>query len=110
MSLVSIPFVGTNADIGLHIVATAVLVVTFSAVIYGFWRVHEIPISKAHVSKHQQIGLITVLTWVGFIWHWVWVVSVIVAYWDTDKTFRKIKSTWNEVPTNAENTNQQEGR
>ncbi len=62
MSLVSVPFVGTGADTALHVVAGVVLIATIAAACYGFWRVHELPINKAHSKEHQQLGLITALT------------------------------------------------
>lgn len=48
MSLLSVPFVGTGADTALHVVAGVVLVATIAAACYGFWRIHELPINKAH--------------------------------------------------------------
>lgn len=85
MSLLSVPFVGTGADTALHVVAGVVLVATIAAACYGFWRIHELPINKAHSKEHHQLGLITALTWIGFIWHWVWVLAVIVSFVDMEK-------------------------
>ncbi|MCP4954758.1 MAG: MFS transporter, partial [Photobacterium aquimaris] len=51
MSLLSVPFVGTGADTALHVVAGVVLVATIAAACYGFWRVHELPINKAHSKE-----------------------------------------------------------
>ncbi|ARP39985.1 MFS transporter [Vibrio syngnathi] len=94
MSLLSVPFVGTGADTALHIVAGVVLVATIAAACYGFWRVHELPINKAHSKEHQQLGLITALTWIGFIWHWVWVLAVILAFVDMEKAIINLRDTW----------------
>ena len=96
MSLFSIPFVDSGVDTALHGVALVVLVVTVAAAAIGFWRIHELPINKAHKEKHQQIGLITALTWIGFLWHWVWVLAVLVAFVDSGKALRRIRDIWRE--------------
>ncbi|MGF1703125.1 MFS transporter [Photobacterium makurazakiensis] len=94
MSLVSMPFVDSGVDTALHVVAAVVLLGSIAAVVYGFWRIHELPIQKAHTKDHHQIGLITALTWIGFIWHWVWVVAVIIAFVDGEKALRRIRDIW----------------
>ncbi|MEZ8018904.1 MFS transporter [Vibrio splendidus] len=99
MSLVSVPFVGTSADTALHVVAGVVLIATIAAACYGFWRVHELPINKAHSKEHQQLGLITALTWIGFIWHWVWVLAVILAFVDMEKAIINLRDTWKAPAT-----------
>ncbi|MCL1093459.1 MFS transporter [Shewanella kaireitica] len=96
MSLVSMPFVETGVDTGLHIAATVVMVGVIAMLAIGFWKVHEIPIDKAHRSEHQQIGLITVLTWIGFVWHWVWILAVIIAFVDGEQALRKVRDIWFE--------------
>ncbi|MDR9829863.1 MFS transporter [Vibrio sp. FNV 38] len=103
MSLLSTPFVGTNADIILHSVAFFVLVGSITAALYGFWRIHELPISKAHRKEHNQIGLITVLTWIGFLWHWVWVIAVILAFVDIEKSIITLRDTWHSKPKSTPN-------
>lgn len=103
MSLLSVPFVGTGADTALHVIAAVVLIASVAAAVYGFWRFHEMPINKAHSRNHQQIGLITALTWIGFIWHWVWVVAVIIAFVDIDKAVTNLRDTWNQSPSKIEN-------
>ncbi|GEA50781.1 hypothetical protein VIN01S_15850 [Vibrio inusitatus NBRC 102082] len=94
MSLVSLPFVGSNADTALHVVAAVVLVGTLVAVCVAFWKLHELPIHKAHSSGHHQIGLITVLTWIGFIWHWVWVLAIIAAFLDLETAIVRVRDIW----------------
>ncbi|OEF26910.1 MFS transporter [Vibrio rumoiensis] len=98
MSLMSMPFVGTSVDTVLHVVATVVLVATIGAALFGFWKFHELPINKAHSKGHHQIGLITVLTWIGFIWHWVWVLAVILAFVDMEKAIISLRDTWKGTP------------
>ena len=39
MSLISMPFVDTNVDTVLYVVATVVLVATIGAALFGFWEV-----------------------------------------------------------------------
>ncbi|MCB5361157.1 MFS transporter [Vibrio lentus] len=100
MSLLSVSFVGTGADTALHVVAGVVLVATIAAACYGFWRIHELPINKAHSKEHHQLGLITALTWIGFIWHWVWVLAVIVSFVDMEKAIINLRDTW-RAPSNT---------
>lgn len=103
MSLFSVPFVGTGVDTTLHIVAGIVLVASVAAAVYGFWRFHEMPISKAHSRNHQQIGLITALTWIGFIWHWVWVIAVIISFVDIEKAVVSLRDIWRKTPEQVNN-------
>ncbi|MCW8335454.1 MFS transporter [Vibrio paucivorans] len=98
MSLVSVPFVGTGVDTVIHVFATVILVATVGAAAYGFWKFHELPIEKAHSKDHHQIGLITALTWIGFIWHWVWVLAVIVAFVDMEKAIISLRDIWKSTP------------
>ncbi|GAL34650.1 permease of the major facilitator superfamily [Vibrio maritimus] len=102
MSLVSVPFVGTGADTALHVVSAVVLVASIGAAIYGFWRIHELPINKAHSRDHHQLGLITALTWIGFIWHWVWVLAVIIAFVDMEKAIVRLRDIWNSDSEKSE--------
>ncbi|MGR5117754.1 MFS transporter [Vibrio astriarenae] len=104
MSLISTPFVGTGADTALHVVAFSVLILSVGAAVYGFWRVHELPISKAHHRQHNQVGLITILTWIGFIWHWVWVLAVILAFVDIEKAIISVRDTWRATPNQNQST------
>ncbi|MGR6831516.1 MFS transporter [Aliivibrio wodanis] len=96
MSLISMPFVGTNFDTGLHVVSTIVLVGTIFGALYGFWKFHELPIHHADKKKHGQMALVTTLTWIGFLWHWVWVLAVIIAFIDSEETIRRIRTIWHD--------------
>ncbi|OCH13698.1 MULTISPECIES: MFS transporter [unclassified Aliivibrio] len=96
MSLISMPFVDTGFDTGLHVVATIVLIGTVFGALYGFWKFHELPIHHADKKKHGQMALVTTLTWIGFIWHWVWVLAVIIAFIDSEETIRRIRTIWND--------------
>ena len=104
MSLISVPFVETTADTALHIAAAVVLIGTIAAGLFGFWKLHEIPIQKAHNTDHHQIGLITALTWIGFVWHWVLVLAIIIAFIDFEKAIIHLRDLWHS-PTK---TNQSE--
>jgi len=90
------PFVDTGVDTALHVVAAIVLIGTIAAVGIGFWKIHELPIHKASTKEHHQIGLITALTWIGFLWHWVWVIAVIIAFVDGEQALRRIRDIWKE--------------
>ena len=94
MSLITMPFVGSGFDTGLHIVAAVVLIATVAAAGIAFWKFHEVPIHQAHKNSHQQLTLITTLTWVGFIWHWVWVIAVIIAFVDAEQVIAKVRDIW----------------
>lgn len=98
LSLFSVPFVSTSTDTVLHVVAATVLIGSVIVIAVAFWKFHEMPISQAHSQEHQQVGLITVLTWIGFIWHWVWVLAVIVAFLDTEKALIRIRDIWKDEP------------
>ncbi|MBW3140775.1 MFS transporter [Ferrimonas balearica] len=108
MSLMSMPFVDTGFDTGLHVMASVVMIGTLAALAYGFWKIHELPISQAHKRRHQQLGLITVLTWIGFIWHWVWVLAVILAFLDGGQILRRVRDIWHESPAQAKPQKEQE--
>jgi hypothetical protein len=43
------------------------------------------------------MGLVTILTWIGFIWHWVWVLAVIIAFIDTEQSIRRIRHIWHDT-------------
>lgn len=96
MSLVSMPFVGTGADVALHALSATVLVATVGALLFGFWKLHELPVHHAKKKEHRQIALISMLTWIGFVWHWVWVLAVIIAFVDGPAMLRNVRDIWNE--------------
>lgn len=96
------PFVDTSADTVLHIAALVFMVAVVAAVTVGFWKLHELPINKAHKEEHHQIGLITALTWIGFVWNWVWVLAVIIAFVDGEKALIKLRNIWHEKPESIE--------
>ncbi|KJF90105.1 hypothetical protein [Photobacterium leiognathi] len=106
MSLFSMPFSGTSVDTALHVVASVVMLGTIAAIGIGFWKFHELPIHKAASKEHHQIGLITALTWIGFIWHWVWVLAVIIAFVDGEQALRRLRDIWHTDHPNNVNKNE----
>ncbi|WP_028771882.1 hypothetical protein [Shewanella waksmanii] len=102
MSLMAMPFVDSGVDTTLHVISTVFMVATIAALAFGFWKIHELPINQAHKKQHQQIGLITALTWIGFVWHWVWVLAVIVAFVDAEKALIKVRDIWRQ-PHSSDN-------
>jgi len=96
MALIHMPFVGTTADTVLMVVATVVLFGSVAAAAYYFWKFHEIPLHEAERRDHPQMALVATLTWVGFFWHWVWVLAIILAYLDAGKMLRSIRDIWHE--------------
>ncbi len=107
MSLISMPFVDTGFDTGLHIVGAVVLIGTIVGALYAFWKFHELPIHHADKKKHGQMGLVTILTWIGFIWHWVCVLAVIVAYVDSETTIRNVRKIWNDTTPSRQQEEQE---
>ena len=93
------PFVDSTADVVLQVFATIVLVGTVTTLAIIFWKLHEMPLEKAHKEKHHQLGLITVLTWIGFVWHWVWVLAVIIAFVDMEKAILRLRDIWQSSPS-----------
>lgn len=104
MSLFATPFVGTNVDIILHVVGSFVMFASVGISLWAFWKVHELPIHKAkEKNKYHQIELVTILTWIGFFAHWVWVIAVFIAFIDVDKTIKSVlymKNDINEIVKN----------
>ena len=96
MALFHMPFVGTGVDTGLQIAAAVVLFGVVAAVGYYFWKFHEIPLHEARRKNHPQLALVATLTWVGFFWHWVWVLAIIIAFADAEQIVRTIRDTWKE--------------
>lgn len=94
MRIINMPFVATGTDIALYIGSASIMITAIVAMLYGFWKLHELLIKKAHQEQHHQIGLIATLTWIGFVWHWVWVIAVFIAFIDTERALIKIRDVW----------------
>jgi hypothetical protein len=110
MSLISVPFVESSTDIVLHGIAAVVLIASICAAAVAFWKIHELPIHKAHASEHRQLGLITILTWVGFVWHWVWVLAIIIAFLDVEQSVIRLRDLWHGDTKQAKyNVNETQG-
>ena len=70
-----------DADWLLWILLPFLLIIIIAILMIG-WRIHEIPAHKADHKKMRQIELVTALTLLGLIEHWVWAVALFIAYMD----------------------------
>ena len=102
MSLIATPFVGGTTDTVLHVISFLLLVSVIGGSLFAFWKLHELPVHKAKkTNKYHQIELVTILTWIGFFIHWVWVVAVIIAFTDLEQIIKGIRQVWsNSTPEN----------
>lgn len=69
-------------------VLVAILLPLLLAIVVGVlmlaWRIHEIPAHKADKKKSRQAELVSALTLLGLLEHWVWAVALFFAYVDWD--------------------------
>jgi hypothetical protein len=70
-----------DADWLLYLLLPLLLVIVI-AILMIAWRIHEIPKHKADHKKMRQIELVTALTLLGLLEHWVWAVALFIAYMD----------------------------
>lgn len=70
-----------DADWLLWILLPTLLVIVV-ALLMAAWWVHELPAHKADHKKMRQIELVSALTLLGLIEHWVWAVALFIAYMD----------------------------
>lgn len=70
-----------DADWLLYLLLPMLLVIVIAILMIG-WRIHEIPKHKADHKKMRQIELVTALTLLGLLEHWVWAVALFIAYMD----------------------------
>jgi uncharacterized protein YqcC (DUF446 family) len=96
-----------DADWLLWILLPLLLVIVI-AVLMLAWRVHEIPKHKADHKTMRQAELVTALTLLGLIEHWVWAVALFIAYMDWQAAedwlvgiLRRSKSPEPDVATSA---------
>jgi hypothetical protein len=68
--------------------AIAILLPMLLAIVVGLlmlaWRIHEIPAHKADKKKSRQAELVSALTLLGLLEHWVWAVALFLAFVDWD--------------------------
>jgi hypothetical protein len=62
------------------------LLIIIVALLMLAWRVHEIPAHKADHKKMRQAELVSALTLLGLLEHWVWAVALFIAYMDWQAT------------------------
>lgn len=70
-----------DADWLLYLLLPLLLVIVI-AILMIAWRIHEIPKHKADHKKMRQVELVTALTLLGLLEHWVWAVALFIAYMD----------------------------
>ena len=70
-----------DADWLLYILLPLLLLIVVGVLMLA-WRVHEIPAHKADHKKMRQVELVSALTLLGLIEHWVWAVALFLAYVD----------------------------
>lgn len=70
-----------DADWLLYILLPLLLAIVVGVLMLG-WRVHEIPAHKADHKKMRQTELVSALTLLGLLEHWVWAVALFLAYVD----------------------------
>lgn len=70
-----------DADWLLYILLPFLLLIVVAILMIG-WRIHEIPAHKADHKKMRQAELVSALTLLGLLEHWVWAVALFIAYVD----------------------------
>lgn len=70
-----------DADWLLYILLPLLLVIVVGLLMLA-WRVHEIPKHKADKKNMRQAELVSALTLLGLLEHWVWAVALFLAYLD----------------------------
>ena len=68
-----------NSDIFMYIILIFTLTIV-CGVIYGIIKLHHIPKNKWNQHYKTDIGLISILSLLGWIWHSLWVVALIIAF------------------------------
>lgn len=70
-----------DADWLLYLLLPLLLLIVVAGLMLA-WHVHEIPKHKADKKKMRQIELVSALTLLGLLEHWVWAVALFIAYMD----------------------------
>jgi len=70
-----------DADWLLYLLLPLLLLIIVGVLMLA-WRVHEIPAHKADHKKMRQAELVSALTLLGLLEHWVWAVALFLAYVD----------------------------
>lgn len=73
-----------DADWPLYILLPMLLIIVVAILVVG-WHIHEIPKHRAEKKKMRQVELVSALTLLGLIEHWVWAVALFFAFTDWDQ-------------------------
>lgn len=72
-----------DADWLLYILLPFLLIIVVVVLMVG-WHLHEIPKHKAEKKNMRQAELVSALTLLGLLEHWVWAVALFIAFMDWD--------------------------
>jgi hypothetical protein len=72
-----------DADWLLYVLLPFLLIIVVVALMVA-WHLHEIPKHKAEKKKMRQAELVSALTLLGLLEHWVWAVALFIAFMDWD--------------------------
>jgi hypothetical protein len=70
-----------DADWVLYILLPLLLVIVVGLLMLA-WHLHEIPTHKSDTKKMRQAELVSALTLLGLFQHWVWAISLFIAFTD----------------------------
>ena len=70
-----------DADWLRYLLLTLLLILVVAGLMVA-WRINEIPAHKADHKKMRQAELVSALTLLGLLEHWVWAVALFIAYVD----------------------------
>lgn len=70
-----------DADWLLYVLLPFLLIIVVIALMVG-WHLHEIPKHKAEKKNMRQAELVSALTLLGLLEHWVWAVALFIAFMD----------------------------
>lgn len=72
-----------DADALLYVLLPFLLIILVIVLMVG-WHLHEIPKHKAEKKNMRQAELVSALTLLGLLEHWVWAVALFIAFMDWD--------------------------
>lgn len=72
-----------DADLLLYLLLPILLIIVVAGLMLA-WHLHEIPKHKADKKKMRQAELVSALTLLGLLEHWVWAVALFISFMDWD--------------------------